>query len=108
MSEIILRDICKSYENGFQAVKNFNLEIINRDILTHTSLPKLQQSQIFKIPTLIIRPKYDIISSRRFNILKSKIPYAEVKILDGGHNILFESPNTTSKEIITFTSSISS
>lgn len=27
MSEIILRDICKSYENGFQAVKNFNLEI---------------------------------------------------------------------------------
>ena len=27
MSEIILRDICKSYENGFHAVKNFNLEI---------------------------------------------------------------------------------
>ncbi len=27
MPEIILRDICKSYENGFQAVKNFNLEI---------------------------------------------------------------------------------
>ena len=27
MSEIILKDICKSYENGFQAVKNFNLEI---------------------------------------------------------------------------------
>lgn len=27
MSEIILRDICKSYENGFQAVKDFNLEI---------------------------------------------------------------------------------
>lgn len=27
MSEIILKDVCKSYENGFQAVKDFNLEI---------------------------------------------------------------------------------
>jgi len=27
MSEIILKDVCKSYENGFQAVKEFNLEI---------------------------------------------------------------------------------
>ena len=27
MSEIILRDICKSYENGFHAVNEFNLEI---------------------------------------------------------------------------------
>ncbi|MDO5135578.1 MAG: sn-glycerol-3-phosphate ABC transporter ATP-binding protein UgpC [Eubacteriales bacterium] len=27
MSEIVLRNICKSYENGFQAVKDFNLEV---------------------------------------------------------------------------------
>ena len=33
MSEIILRDICKSYENGFQAVKNFNLEIEKGELI---------------------------------------------------------------------------
>ena len=27
MSEIMLKDICKSYENGFHAVNEFNLEI---------------------------------------------------------------------------------
>ena len=33
MSEIILRDICKSYENGFQAVKDFNLEIADKEFI---------------------------------------------------------------------------
>lgn len=27
MSEIVLKDVCKIYENGFRAVRNFNLEI---------------------------------------------------------------------------------
>lgn len=33
MSEIILKDICKNYENGFQAVKNFNLEIRDGELV---------------------------------------------------------------------------
>ena len=33
MSEIILRDICKSYENGFKAVQNFNLHVQDGELV---------------------------------------------------------------------------
>lgn len=33
MSEIVLKNICKSYENGFKAVQNFNLEVKDGELV---------------------------------------------------------------------------
>lgn len=33
MSEIVLRNICKQYENQHYAVKNFNLDIQNKEFI---------------------------------------------------------------------------
>ena len=59
MSEIILRDICKSYENGFQAVKNFNLEIEKGELVVFVgpsdaeSQPHSEWSQDWKISATV-------------------------------------------------------
>ena len=48
MSEIILRDICKSYENGFQAVKNFNLEIEKGELVVFVAGPDAESQPHFE------------------------------------------------------------
>ena len=48
MSEIILRDICKSYENGFQAVKNFNLEIEKGELVVSLARPDAESQPHFE------------------------------------------------------------
>ena len=48
MSEIILRDICKSYENGFQAVKNFNLEIEKGELVVFVGPSGCGKSTLLK------------------------------------------------------------
>ena len=58
MSEIILRDICKSYENGFQAVKNFNLEIEKGELVVFVRpdterQPHFESSQDWKISATV-------------------------------------------------------
>ncbi len=33
MAEVVLKDICKSYDNGFNAVKNVNIDIKDKEFV---------------------------------------------------------------------------
>ena len=48
MSEIILKDVCKSYENGFEAVNEFNLEIEKGELVVFVGRQVAENQQHFE------------------------------------------------------------
>ena len=47
MAEIELKHVCKTYENGFEAVKDFNLKIEDRNLLFSSGPPAVENPQHF-------------------------------------------------------------
>lgn len=47
MASLSLKDICKVYPNGFEAVKNFNLEIADQEFIIFVDLPDVVSPRRF-------------------------------------------------------------
>ena len=86
MSEIILRDICKSYENGFQAVKDFMIagledisdgELWIGDKLVNYLEPKERDLEMV-FQSYALYPQMNIYDNIAFSLQVRKVPKKEI------------------------------